>query len=70
MKTNEVTQDPNVLLDWYKSEARTKGYNYIFQGIECVVSSCTWATGKHTIITKVLRKGDIDNGIICTEQKS
>ena len=67
MQTNEVSHNPSILLDLYKSEAKTNGYNYIFQNVECVVTSCTWATGKHTIITKVLRKGDIDDGIICSE---
>lgn len=46
---------------------RKNGYDYIFDNIECIVSSCTWASGRSAIITKILRKADINNEDICTK---
>jgi hypothetical protein len=68
MTSNEVNGTPEQLLEKYKS-TRQNGFDYIFKGVECVVTSCSWAQGKTAIISKLDRKGDID-GIVCTEQKS
>lgn len=70
MQRNDVgVKTPETILNDYKLK-RTNGVDYIFDGVECVVSSVSYASGKSSIITKILRKGDIVNDNICTEQKS
>ena len=63
MKINEYTGNitPEKLLNNYETKRALTGYDYIFNNIECIVTSCTWTHGKHTIISKLMRKGDIIN---------
>lgn len=67
MARNEVNQTPEQLMEKYNMEKKSKGFNYTFDGVECVVSSCSYAQGKHSIITKIIRKDS--NDIVCSEQK-
>lgn len=69
MKRNEVgNKTPETIMAEYVAK-RKNGVDYLFDGIECVVSSVAYASGKSSIITKILRKGD-NNDIVCSEQES
>lgn len=61
MTTNELDKNktPENVLEYYKTIRQTKGYDYIFKGVECIVTSCSWAQGNGAIISKLTRKGDL-----------
>ena len=50
---------PKMLMDAYLAK-RKKGVDYIINGVDCVVESVNYASGRTCIITKVLRKMDLD----------
>jgi|SaaInlStandDraft_4_1057021.scaffolds.fasta_scaffold16170_2 hypothetical protein len=70
MERNDVGKNtPETLILQYESK-RKNGVDYVFDNIECVVSSVKWAYGRSSIITKIVRKEDIDNESVCTKQES
>ena len=61
MQVNEVgNKTPQNIMNEYISK-RVNGYDYIFDDVECVVVSTQYGSGRSNIISKLLRKRDLDN---------
>lgn len=67
MARNDIgKKTPTELFNEYLS-SRVDGVDYIFDNIKCTVASVSWAVGKASIITKILKTEDVNNDIICTK---
>lgn len=59
MCKNDIgNKTPDELLSTYIINRRNN-MDYVFQGVECIVVSVSWASGKSSIITKIIRKSDL-----------
>lgn len=60
MTKNDVGKTtPQKLLESYEKK-RINGTDFVFDGIECVVTSIGYDSSKTSIITKILRKDDAE----------
>lgn len=60
MKKNDVgNKKPEVIMNEYLAK-RKDGIDLHFNDIGCVVQSVKYTSGKSSIITKILRKKDVD----------
>lgn len=67
MARNDVgNKTPEILMNEYISK-RQNGTDFIFDDVECVVTSVNYASGKSNIITKISRKDDLKDESVCSE---
>ncbi len=68
MVKNDVgTKTPETVHQDYIRKRSTTGVDYVFDGVDCVVVSVGYASGKSSIITKIKRKDDVKNENLRTE---
>lgn len=69
IKKNEIGgKTPEVIMNEYLSK-RKDGVDMVINNVDCVVESVKYSSGRTSIITKILRKKDLDlkNESICDE---
>ena len=67
MTINEVDKKtPDIIMKEYISK-RENGVDYVFDGVDCVVVSVAYASGRKQIITKISRKDDYKNENLLTK---
>ncbi len=70
MAKNDVgTKTPEMVMQDYIKRRAVSGTDYVFDGVDCVVVSVNYASGKSSLVTKIKRKDDVENENLRTEQK-
>lgn len=67
MAINDVgNKTPEIIMNEYLTK-RVNDTDYVFDGVDCIVLSTKYSSGRSSIVTNISRKDDYNNENICKQ---